>query len=205
MQKEIRAILPALMLGFCLMGCAQAAESEQAAEGSTTPEGLAAAVAAEVGGKPITFEALDEHMRKVNPQAIQAYYDARRAALNLLLSERLMEAEAEARQISRQELQQQIVGAAPQVTAADVEKFYNDNQNRMGGQSLDAMRQRIRTYVVGKNQQQAMGTFLEGLREKQGVVVHMDPPRAEVRIAENEPDKGPKDAPIQIVEYSDFQ
>jgi hypothetical protein len=199
MQKEIRATLPALMLGFCLVGCAQAAESEEPAEGS------APKVAAEVAGKPITFDALDEHMRKVNPQAIQAYYDARRAALNLLMSERLMEAEAEARQISPQELQQQILAAAPQVTAADVERFYNDNQNRMGGQSLDAMRQRIQGYLVSQNQQQAMGTFLTGLKEKQGVVVHMEPPRAEVRIAENEPDKGPKDAPVQIVEYSDFQ
>jgi hypothetical protein len=50
-----------------------------------------------------------------------------------------------------------------------------------------------------------MMDLVAGLKEKQAVKILLEPPRSEVRIAEDDPTEGPKDAPIQLVEFSDFQ
>ena len=47
--------------------------------------------------------------------------------------------------------------------------------------------------------------FPASIKAKHEVKIHLDPPRVSVTIAANDPTKGPAGAPIQILEYSDFQ
>ncbi len=195
----------ALLVGLALTvtACGAAATSDSSQGGAGKSDG--GETVATIGGKPVTRAELDAHLKKVNPQAIQQYFDAQRQALEMLLNERVIEAEATSRGTTAEALQQEVLATAPPVSDADAEKFYNENVNRMGGQSLDAMRDRIKGFLAQQGQQQAMTKFIQDLRTKQGVVVQMEPPRAEVTIAENDPYKGPKGAKVTIVEFSDFQ
>lgn len=161
-------------------------------------------VAADIAGRKVTFQELDDYLRKTNNRATQEFYDARHAALEALIADRLLEAEAAEKGVTPDKLREQII-ASVAVTDADVKTFYDENTARMGGRTLDQIRDQIRTFLAGQKQQQAISDFLGVLREKKGVQVYLEPPRAEVGIAENDPMQGPKGAPIQIVEFSDFQ
>jgi hypothetical protein len=51
----------------------------------------------------------------------------------------------------------------------------------------------------------ARQTYLTSLREKAEVAITLDPPRVPITVAEGERVKGSAEAPVTIVEYSDFQ
>jgi hypothetical protein len=162
-------------------------------------------VAAEIGGQKITLQELDDYLRKNNNTAFQAFYDARRAALEGLIADRLIEAEAKAKGTTAEKLRADVTSSVPAVTDADVQAFYDQNKARMGGQTLDQMKDRIKPFLASQKQQQAMTDFINGLKAKSAVKITLQPPRADVRVTETDPAKGRKDAPIQIVEFSDFQ
>ena len=189
------AVLAVLSFGF--LACAHADDSS----GSKTDK----SVAAEIGGQKITLQETDDFLRKTNGKAFQEFYDARRAALEQLIAERLMAAEAAAKGVTVDKLKQDALAAVPAVTDADVEAFYNQNKPRMGAATLDQAREQIRNYLAGQKQQKAMMDLIAGLKEKQTVKILLEPPRSVVRIAEDDPFEGPKDAPVQVVEFSDFQ
>jgi SurA-like protein len=164
-----------------------------------------AGVAAEVGGQKITIEELDAYLRKTNTAAIQQFYDARRAALEQMISDRLLEMEAKARGVSPESLKQTIMNGAAAPGDADVQAFFDQNKARMGGKTFDQVKDQIRDFLSGSKKQQALTDFVNDLGDKKGINVLLDPPRAALKIADSEPARGPKDAPVQIVEYSDFQ
>ena len=189
------AVLAALSLG--LSGCAFGGDA-----GGPKPD---RDVAAEIGGQKITVQEMDDFLKKTNSRAFQEFYDARRAALDQLIAQRLMEAEASSKSVTVDKLRQDVVAAVPAVTDSEIESFYNQNKARMGAATLDQTREQIRNFLASQRQQQAMSEFISGLRSKGSVRVYLEPPRSEVRIAADDPFQGPKDAPIQLVEFSDFQ
>jgi hypothetical protein len=200
---------PALLLalwGMTLVACAADTTGGAATEKKATAEtGTEQDFAATIGGEKITLGELDQHLRRTNTRAFQEYYQARRAALDQLISERLIAAEAAARGISEDQLQQEALSAAPPVTDADVEGWYNQNKARVQNRTLDQMRQQIRNFLVATNQREAMADYIKVLRGKAGVQIHLEPPRVEAKIAANDPSRGPETAPVVIVEFSDFQ
>ena len=113
--------------------------------------------------------------------------------------------EAAAKDLTATQLQLQIMSSVPHTTEEEIKNYYDENQNRMGLKSLEAMRGQIEAFLVKQRQQQAMMVFLSESRTKHGVTIHMEPLRVDVRIAENDPFKGSKEAAVTIVEYSDFQ
>ena len=197
--------VPVAALAILLAACGAASSDARPAASGDGKDGKGGAVVAKIGEVSITQDELDKQMRTANPKAVQEYYDAQRQVLEGLINSRILEAEAGRQGMTLEELQQKIVSTAPAVTDADVEKFYNENQSRMGQQSLDAMRQRIRDFLENQGRQQALGTFLEGERTRQGVAVTIEPPRIEVAVAQHDPYKGPAGAQVTIVEFSDFQ
>jgi len=208
-RANCRTIGPALALILFMSAFAACAAGGSGAAGKDAAAGKSAAadtsVAAEIGGQKITIQEMDDYLRKVNPRAFQEFYDARKAALDGLIAERLIAAEAATRSTTPDKLRQEIGAAVPVVTDMDVQGFYTQNQARMGGRTLDQVKDQIRGFLAGQKQQQAMSDFISGLKDKKGVRIYLDVPRAEVRIAETDPAKGPKNAPVQIVEFSDFQ
>ena len=163
-------------------------------------------VAATIGGKPVTFQELDAKALKTDMKLAQSMYDARRAALDQVLMERLLGEDAAAQKITVDELiRKRVAEKVKPVTDEAVEAYYKANSARMGGKTLEQTSAQIRPFLTSQQETEAKSNLLAELKGKADVKVLLDAPRAEIVIAANDPVKGPKDAKVTIAEYSDFQ
>jgi hypothetical protein len=163
-------------------------------------------VAATIGGKPVTLQELDAKALKTDMKLAQSLYDARRKALDEVLMERLLGEEAATQKITVDQLiQKRIAEKVKPVTDADVEAFFKANSARMGGKTLEQVSAQIKNQLTSQQQNDARNNLLADLKGKADVKVSLDPPRAAVVTADNDPIKGPKNAKVTIHEYSDFQ
>ena len=168
-------------------------------------------VVGSVSGVSITLADIDERAMQTpagtygSLTLLQALYEARRAALEEIIGNRLLDQEAKARGIDRATLTEREVAsrvAAP--TEADVNAWYQANSGRVQGASLEQVKGPIRELLVRERELAARQQYLDTLRAKTTVTIALDPPR--VKVAEGGgAARGPKDAPIQIVEFSDFE
>lgn len=192
----------ACMILGVLAGTAVWAQSPPKPDAPTAKEEVAAFIA----GKPVTLQELDAKVLKTNMKLAQSLYDARRAALDEVLMERLLGDEAAAQKISVDELiRKKVEEKTKTITAAEVETFYNANKARMGTQTLEQVSDRIRTQLTFQQENEARTNLLTQLKEKAEVRVTLDPPRAEMVLAANDPVMGSAGAKVTIVEYSEFQ
>ena len=127
-------------------------------------------------------------------------YELRSRSLQDLIDERVVEAEAERRGISTDELMRLEREALGPISDEQVTAFYEENKQRMGSAHPRPDRARIRSFLDGAARR---GTSRPrcALREKAEVL--LEPPRIEVS-AEG-PALGPADAPVTIVEFSDYE
>ncbi len=205
MSRSDRLLGGFLLAGVLLCGTACGAASGEAAQKDETGGGNSA-IAAQVGDRKITVEEIDEAAMKTNMQAYQSLYTARRAALDRMITDILVEQEAAEQGLAVEKLYEQHLNAAnTAVTEEDVKKYYDDNSARMGARTLEQLQAQIRQYLQGQKINAARTAFVDGLKKKAGVTIALEAPRAPVVIAANDPFKGPEDAPITIVEFSDFQ
>ncbi len=192
-------LLIALGIVAVAAGCTGSVESSSAAGGD-------AKIAAQVGDYRITLDVLDESARAADATAYQALYDARKQALDLMISDRLLTLEAEAKEITKEQLiNQEISQNFQPPTTEQVEAFYIENKASMRNQPLDKVNAQIQNFLANQSRQLAMKRLLASIKAKHDVQIYLDPPRVPVTVAANDPVKGPAGAPIQILEFSDFQ
>lgn len=205
-MPKLRTCLSACAL-VCVLVCAAACAKAGAPEATKAEHsGSGSDVAGRVGDQVITLEEVDAKAMANSVQAFQALYEARRQALDQIVSERLLAQEAAQRGISEDELvDQEVNQKIKEVSDADVETFYNENRARMQGQTLEQIGPRIRQYLASQNVAKARQAFFDGLKQKTAVTVALDPPRVPVTVAANDPSQGPPDAKVTIVEFSDYQ
>ena len=168
-------------------------------------------VVAKVGATSITLAEVDEKALQQPTSSFgsmklsQAIYEARRATVEDLVANALMDQEAKTRGIDRSSLiEQEIAAKVSNVNDSEIAQWYQANQNRVQGASLDQVRQPIRNYLTQERMQLARQQFLDTLRVKTPVRVMLDAPRQTVAAAKGAA-KGPANAPIEIIEFSDFQ
>jgi protein-disulfide isomerase len=168
-------------------------------------------VVATVGSQSITLaevdeKALDAPVSSFSGKLSQALYDARRAALEEIVASRLMDEAAKQQGVDRAALvEKEITSKVAAVTEPEIEAWYQTNQSRVQGASLEQVRQPIRMFLTQERVMKARGQYIDALKSKTKVLVLLDPPRQTVKMAAKSPMRGPADAPIQIVEFSDFQ
>jgi len=194
--------------GWMVAACAAQPQSE-------AQEPAGGDVVAEVMGEKITRAQLEEkaseHLQQVEAQlaqcqkqAEQSRYQALEANLHQLVEEKMLDAEAEARDMTRDELVAAEIGAKiTEVTDADVDAWYAQNQARVGNRPKEQIAPQIKQFLAQQRQQEAHDGYVNALEEKYAARVLLEPPRTEV--AATGPSKGPEDAPITIVEFSDFE
>jgi protein-disulfide isomerase len=168
-------------------------------------------VVATVAGTSITLAQVDEIALQQQTSQFgsvklsQALYLARRAALDELVGNLLIAREASARGVGKDALvKQEVTGKVALPTDADVDAWYQTNKDRLRGATLDTVRAPIRDYLVEERTRDAREAFLNRLKEKTPVTLSLEPPRHTLASAAS-PAKGPENAPIEIVEFSDFQ
>lgn len=180
--------------------------SEAQPEGKPETPNAEAGVAAYIGGKAITIVEVDAKALGTNMKLAQTLFEARQEALDQIIMERLLSQEAAAQGIALEALiSKRLAEKAAPVTDEDVEAFYNANSSRMRGQTLEAVSDAIRQYLASQRTSEARQSLLDELMKKSDVRITLDPPRIEVKIAANDPVRGPAGAKVTIVQYMDFQ
>lgn len=167
-------------------------------------------VVARVGDRGITLrevdeKALGEQASQFSGTLRQAVYEARRQAIDQIVADHLLEVEAKSRGITSEELAKEVADAAAPVTASEVQAWYRTNQQRIQSAPLAKVQDAIRDLLTRDRQQETLTSLITRLKVKTPVSVLLDPPRLAIETAEDEPAIGPRDAKVQIVEYSDFQ
>jgi protein-disulfide isomerase len=171
----------------------------QAPSAATAPDPKVLAV---VGGKPITEDDLD--IRGELLQLEQQRYDITSRALENAIAQKLLEEEAARRGVTLETLlESEVQSKVAEPTDQEVEAFYQQQKERIRKPFEDIRSQlagALKTLKAGKLQDE----FVASLREKSDVEVRLEPLRVPVDLS-HAPLRGPADAPVTIVEFSDFQ
>jgi protein-disulfide isomerase len=185
--------------------------STNAQQSKQNRQPLQSDVVAKVGDAPITLEEVDARALQEpvtsfgNAKLIQALYMARRATIEEIVANRLLDAEAKTRGIDRPTLvEREIASKAPVPTEAEIAAWYQANPARVNGATLDQVRAPIKNLLIEQRMDAARATLVESLKAKTDVSILLDPPRFEVTDG-GRPARGSKSAPIELIEFSDFQ
>lgn len=169
-------------------------------------------VVATVGATPITLAEVDDKALEQpvanfgSVKLSQALFEARRAALDELVAGRLLDEAAKARGIDRAALiETDITAKVPPVSDAEVGSWYQANQARLQGAPLEQVRQPIRAFLIQERMQGIRAEYVNALKSKTPVKVMLDPPRQRVQMVSSSPTRGPANAPVEVVDFSDFQ
>lgn len=182
---------------------ARAADTPVPATTADLPEVLAA-----VAGEEIRLEDLPATQREQLVQLENGYRQQRYAllsdALEEAITDRMLAAEAEERDMTPAEVVAAETGTLLDPTDAEVEEWYEANRARLGGRSLDAVREQIREHLRTTVAEEQLETLDRALREKYEVAVNLEPYRVNLDNT-GAPALGPDDAPVTLVEFSDFE
>ncbi|MCM2269328.1 MAG: thioredoxin domain-containing protein [Thermoanaerobaculia bacterium] len=189
-------------VGLVSPSCAAGAESSAGASAKASSD--VPAVVAEVAGKPVTRgeleEALAPQLAALERQRQQLLVDG----LDGLVEQKILEAEADARGISVEDLfRAEIEAKTGEVSDAQAEEFYAANQARIN-RPLEQMLPQIKNYLANQRRGELRVELLAGLRAKHAARILLEPVRADVDDP-TAPSKGPAAAPVTLVEFSDFQ
>ncbi len=168
-------------------------------------------VVATVGSTSVTLAQVDERALR-EPAAnfgdtplLQAMYDARRSALSDIIAETLIQQEAARRNVLQSALyQQEVTAKVKPVADAEVAAWYRDNPRQVQGAPFDQVRSSILSILTQMRIQDARDAYVKTLKVNTPVRTMLEPPRAVVD-AGNSPAKGPADAPVELIEFADFE
>jgi protein-disulfide isomerase len=163
-------------------------------------------VLATLDGQPITASEIEPIGGAQLTEARARYYQVQRAAIDEAVNRRLIDKEAAARGIPVAELlKQEVESKVAPVSAEEQKQIYEQNKARYFANvsEAEAMNQ-IQTVLSQQRIQQKRAEYAQTLRGKSNLRILLEPPRTQVS-ADDDPFKGPANAPVTIVEFSDFQ
>ena len=187
-----------------LAGCAQSSAQQARIPAPTD-------IVATVGSTSITLAQVDEKALQ-QPTAnfggmklAQALFEARRISVQELIEGELLAQDAKARTLDPATvIRQEITAKVAEPTDEEVARWFEQNQSRLQGASLEQARTPVKSYLVQQRTLAARQQYMDGLRAKVATRIMLDPPRQVIAKADR-PSKGPDNAPIELIEFSDFQ
>ena len=151
------------------------------------------------------FEALETRRLQAEANSRREEHEIIENALDEMVADRLLEAETEKQGISMDDmLATEVTAKKIAPTETEVQNLYNANKSRLANVSLEEGMQQIRSFLDERSHQRALGEFVERLKESYGVESLLEPYRVELEVA-GHPSLGLGEAPVQIVEFSDFE
>jgi protein-disulfide isomerase len=177
-----------------------------AATTSAAPASGDSSTAATVGGAVITMDELDKAAANQLAKVHQQEFQVRSDALTGMIQQKLLANEAAARKVTEADLLQTEVDAkTPTPTQEEVSQYYEKMKSRMGGKTLDDVKGDIEKVLKAQKANERRAQFLTELSAKNEVKIMLEPPRSTIALRPTAPIMGPADAPITIVEWSDYQ
>jgi protein-disulfide isomerase len=165
-----------------------------------------AEVAARVDEQVITMQDLEKALAAQLAKLQEQKYQLIQSKLDELIEERLLEQEAKRRGMTVEALLKgEVSSKVPEVTDAEVTSFITENKARLRGETAE-LRPKVRDYLRDQKVAQQGKVFVGRLRQGAKVAVFLEEPEP-IRVAvkgEGAFVKGPKDAPVTLVEFTDF-
>jgi protein-disulfide isomerase len=150
------------------------------------------------------LDKLHLQVQQMNATVAQTEHQILEANLIRLLADRLFEAEASKRGITKAALiEKELAGKVKEPSQPDIKAFYDANRQRFG-KPLDQVAEEIRQILRRERRSKAIGDFADRLKVDYGVSMLLQPLRIKVGT-EGNPSLGPKEAPVTIVVFSDYQ
>jgi protein-disulfide isomerase len=179
-----------------LVACAQPSEE---------PSSSQSGIAARFGDTVITEAEVEE---KAGGQLVGLYqqiFQAKDQQLRFMIFEQLVDEAAAAEGISREAyLEREVAGKIPEPNDAQIQQVINQYRSQLPPDEAQARQQ-----VVAFLKQQMGQQYETGLRTRlfdaAGVEILLDPPRVNPVIEAFNPLRGSADAPVVLIEYTDYQ
>jgi protein-disulfide isomerase len=193
----------ALVLGACLAialtASGQTAQTAQARKGA----------AATIGDQVITLAELEQLSAPELATLEEQRYRVLERKLGQVIADRLIGQEAKRLGISPEALvHAEVTLKTPPVTGDDVSAFIRQNRSRLQQTAdEDDLKAKVADFLYRQQRNQRAEAYVAALRAKTTVQVYLtppDPPRARVDPSVGFA-RGPREAPVTIVEFSDFQ
>jgi protein-disulfide isomerase len=200
-----KTLMPgALVLLSALVSLPACAAEAKKMDAKADAKSGSAEVLAVVNGKPITEadvrQSAADQFKAIEREYQKQIHDLIEGSLNQAIQDKLLEAEAASRGMTKEAVLAELKPAT--VTDAEVDAFYEQNKAQIP-KPKEQVAPQIKSYLEQQGQQKARQEFFAKLEEKYNVEIKMEPVRVEV--AATGPAKGPANAPVTIVEFSDFQ
>lgn len=201
LRATLAICVPVLLLA---LGCP--AQKTAGPEQGEAPDSTAAA---EVDGETVTLAEVDTWVKQqlfdqaTDNREPTKLYELRSTALDDMINERLLEEAAAPLGLTPDELVRQETEKQTSVGDEEVLAFYEENKERMGEIAFEEVKPRIQRHLQQQRRQTAGTEYLQALRAKASVEVYLDVPRVEVEA--KGPSLGPDDAPVTIIEFSDYR
>lgn len=182
-------------------------ETRLALGGEVQQKQKPAGVAARIDDQVITVQELEKAVALQLARFEEEKYQLLQSKLEELIEERLLAREAKRRGVTPEALlKAEVFSKVPEVTEAEVTTFITQNKARLQEETAE-LRRRVRDHLKDQKVAQQRRAYVASL--EQGVKVQRfleepEPIRVAVKV-EGAFMKGPKNAPVTIVEFSDFQ
>ncbi len=210
---RVSARCAAPLLALALSGASAGCRAQDVPKAASTPAPAHAdaslpAVLATVGGAPITMtdvrtRAADD-LDRLDLNYRRARYQIIRGAVDSILRERVLVAEAQKQGKTLDDLVAAEAASSPAPTEIEIAAWYADNQNRLNGRTLDQVRPQIADLLRRQRQGDALQRLQKRLYEQRNVVINLPPFRVDIDL-KGTPIRGSANAPVTLVEFSDFQ
>jgi len=201
MRAEHRAVVAGMVLLLLGFFGARAAIGDEG-QGKAKEQRVAARVDDQVITMQDLENALAAQLAKLQEQKSQLM----ESKLDELIAERLLAREAKRRGITTEDLlKAEVSSKVPQVTEAEITGFITQNRARLKEETAE-LRLRVRDYLKEQKAAQQQRAYVANLRQNAKVATFLEEPEP-IRVAvkgEGAFVKGPKDAPVTLVEFTDF-
>jgi protein-disulfide isomerase len=191
------------LLAACGLACSQPpAEPEAKASGDATP-------AVRIGEQTLTTGELDAWIKDQlfaqetgNSEPAKLYKVRAQGAENLI-AQRLLEAEAKKAGQDADALLESEARKRTSIADDEVQGFYDEHKASFGERPVEEVKKQIRDHLERRRAPEAAREYVDSLRKAANAAVLLERPR--LAIEPVGPARGPADAPVTIVEFSDYQ
>ena len=136
-------------------------------------------------GKNFTSADLSPEGQKLYENQNSVIADARRQLLKIFVNERLVEAEAAAKGVTAESLENAEKAKVPDPADTDIKAVYDANRSALGDQTLDQSRKRIVEYLRRDAETKALDAYYQSLAAKHKVVYGKDVNALDLRSMES--------------------
>lgn len=172
-----------------------------------TPNLGPSAIIATISGQPLNAGPILERLKPAIFKLRMDTYELEKAAVDRLISDMLVIAEANRRNVGAEVLMRtEVSEKAHRPTDAEVAKFYAENSKQIHG-DLNQVHSQLADYLEERDKQRLEKELNDRLRRTANVrlLIQEPTPPTQVISVDDDPSRGPATAPVTIVEFSDFQ